>query len=899
MASPNAKTLVLLDGNALLHRAWHAIPPLTTVSGQVVNAAYGFSMMLEKILEAYRPGAMAVAWDLRGKTFRHKEYAAYKATREKQPQELYDQIPLVQDMLKDFGIPSVSLAGYEADDVIGTLAARGEAKGYRVLIVTGDMDALQLVDERTHVVAFVKGVSETKTYDPSAVRGRFGLSPAQLIDFKALRGDPSDNLPGVPGVGEKTATKLLQAYGTADGIFDAVRRGAVPEKFAKKFAGREKTAEEMRHLVTIVRDAPLPFDLKDAALKPFDWNRILDRYRALEFRSLIRKHAAAVEAPPLGTSAQGGASAPPPVSRRGPGGTAGAPRKAVLAESLASLQSALHALGGETIAVLALPRPADLFGAAHIAVAVSDGARTVVVPDADAPRLEELSKKLRAAARVVAHDLKALMHATRWRFERVTFDLMIASYLLHAGTRAHDVPSIAAEYLKAKLPEIPSAVSGEKDARLLGTAAALFPALAGKMGAALADQGMTRIFEEIEMPLVPVLHDMEAAGIELDTGALAAFSKKLAKRLEALTKDVAKTAGVDFNLNSPSQLADVLFSKLGLPTKGIKRTATGFSTAASELDKLEDAHPIIPLLREYRELSKLQSTYVEALPKLVAKDGRVHTTFNQAVASTGRLSSSDPNLQNIPIRTELGNEIRKAFVAGRGKKLVAADFSQIELRLMADIARDEPFIRAFNDGADVHTRTAAEVWGVAEKDVTSEQRRRAKAINFGLLYGMGPRSLARSTGMSMEEAQAFVAKYFEIHRAVRAYMDAMKAQAQALGYVETPFGRRRSFPEIHSGVPQLVAAAERMAINMPIQGAEADIVKMAMIAVDGWLKKSGWPARLLLQVHDELVIEAGADCAAAVAKGVKEIMESVVKISVPLVVDVEIGKNWGTMQSGA
>lgn len=898
MTPSSPKTLVLLDGNALLHRAWHAIPPLTTASGQVVNAAYGFSMALEKILEQYAPDAMAVAWDLPGKTFRHEEYAPYKAQREKKAQELYDQIPVIQNILKDFGIPSVSLAGYEADDLIGTLATRGAKKGYRVLIVTGDMDSLQLVNDRVSVVSFVKGLSETKTYDPSAVRARFGLEPEQLIDYKALRGDPSDNLPGVEGVGEKTATELLQAHKNVAGIYAAIKKGIVPEKYAKKFVGHEETVEQMHHLVTIVLDAPLDLDLDDAQMKPIDWNKVVGTYRALEFRSLIRKHAAEIAPPPSSgviLSAAKDLSDPSPSAqddkRKGVG------KKAVLAADLGTLEKSLRELKEEVLAVAILPQPADLFGGARLTVAVSDGSKTVVSPEADVSRLEAVFAKLKQAKTVVAHDLKRLMKDTGWRFDRKTFDLMIASYLLHAGTRAHDVAAIAAEYLKAKLPELPSAVSNEKDARLLGTAVVLFPALAEKLQQELAGQGMTRVFEEIEMPLVPVLYGMEIAGIELDVDALATFEKKLAKRLDALTKNIISAAGVEFNVNSPSQLADVLFSKLGLPTKGIKKTASGYSTAASELEKLEDAHAIVPLIGEYREISKLQSTYVEALPKLVAKDGRVHTTFNQAVTSTGRLSSSDPNLQNIPIRTDLGNEIRKAFVAGRGKKLIAADFSQIELRLMAVIAKDESFLRAFNDGADVHTRTASEVWDVPEKDVTPEQRRHAKAINFGLLYGMGPRALARSAGMSFEEAQTFIAKYFDIHTAVRAYMDAQKAQAHALGYVETPFGRRRSFPEMNSGLPQLVAQAERMAINMPIQGAEADVVKMAMIAVDGWLKKSGWPAQLLLQVHDELVIEAGADCAEAVAKGVKEIMETVVHLSVPLVVDVEIGKNWGEMKS--
>ena len=879
------KTFLLLDGNALLHRAWHAIPPLTTASGQVVNAAYGFSMVLEKMLEEYHPDSMVVAWDLPGETFRHKEFPAYKAQREKKAQELYDQIPLIQEILTDFGIPSVSLPNYEADDVLGTLSARAAKKGYDVLIVTSDQDALQLVDEHVHVLAFIKGLSETKTYDPKAVKERFGLEPNQLIEYKALRGDTSDNLPGVVGVGEKTATDLLRQFETVDGIFKAIKKGEVPEKFAKKFVDQEETALHMRHLVTIVRDAPLAFDLKDAALKPIDWNKVVAKYRALEFRTLIRKHATEVAPPPLEENLNETKSQEPKNSNK----------KINIVKALDEFEEALKLLKNSTVAISVIPQPADLFGSGQKTLVVSDGAHTIVALNADKKYLAAAFEKISQAELVVAHDIKQTMHLTGWLFSPKIFDVMLASYLLHAGTRAHDISAIVLEQLKLTVPELPLSIANEKDAKLLATSIALFPALVKAMTKQLSDEGMKKVFEEIELPLVPILYEMEATGIELDSHALDAFAKKLGKRIETLTKKIIDLAGVEFNVNSPSQLADVLFSNLNLPTKGIKKTTSGFSTAASELEKLEDAHEIVPLISEYREIAKLQSTYAESLPKLVGKDGRIHTSFNQAVAATGRLSSSDPNLQNIPIRTDLGNEIRKAFVAGKGKKLVAADFSQIELRIMAVMAKDEPFIRAFNDGADIHTRTASEIWEIPEEKVTPEQRRHAKAINFGLLYGMGPRALARSTGMTFEEAQTFIEKYFKIHHAVRAFMDAQKAQAHALGYVETLYGRRRSFPEINSGVPMLVAQAERMAINMPVQGTEADIVKIAMIAVDAWLKKSGLPAQLLLQVHDELVVECETGAVEKVKQGIKEVMETVVKLDVPLDVDVEVGKNWGEM----
>jgi DNA polymerase-1 len=474
---------------------------------------------------------------------------------------------------------------------------------------------------------------------------------------------------------------------------------------------------------------------------------------------------------------------------------------------------------------------------------------------------------------------------------------MIGSYLLHAGSRAHDLPTVANNMLGVSLPELPESFGKEKDYKRLGEATAALIPIAKTMRKELKDAGGKEVFEEIEMPLAPVLYEMEVEGIKLDVDGLATFSKSLEKQINKLTKSILKHAGTEFNINSPSQLAVVLFETLELPTKGIKKTKKGYSTAASELEKLWDKHEIVPLISEYRELTKLQSTYVDALPKLVKEDGRIHSSFNQTVAATGRLSSSDPNLQNIPIKTELGREIRKAFVAPKGKVLIAADYSQIELRLAAIIAKDKPFIKAFNEGADIHTRTAAEMWEVSEEDVTKEQRRAAKAINFGILYGMGPRALSKSAGVSFSEAKEFIDRYFEIHQSIREYMETTKEQAHEDGYVETLFGRRRYLPEIESGVPMLVAAAERMAINMPMQGTQADIVKKAMLAVDGWLKTSGWPAKMLLQVHDELVLEVEKDAAPAVAKGLKEIMEGIAEFNVPLAVDVEIGPNWGEMKS--
>ncbi len=874
-------TFFVLDGNALLHRAWHAIPPLTTKDGLVVNAAYGFAMILEKMLEAHKPDFMAVAWDLPGETFRHKLYKENKAQRERKEQELYDQIPIIQKILTGFGVPSVSAHGYEADDVIGTLASQASKEGLETMIVTGDLDSLQLVDDHTRVLFFQKGISETKTYDEAAVRERYGLTPEQLVDYKALRGDPSDNLPGIVGIGEKTATELLQRYKTIEGMYEAL--GGIEEKFAKKLRGREQEVERSKKLVEIVRDVKTDFRFKDAKVGEPDFGKLLSLYRDLEFRTLVRKH----------TREDSVATGAMPVKTKAARGSVQVVRGTEDGTSMSTLWN-----GGEkTLGILLASQSADLFGATLAAAGISDGVQTFVVANPSKEALAHMAKNLSGASLVVSHDVKHLMHELEQSLNTPFFDTMIASYLLHAGTRAHDLAATEYSVLGVAVPEVPGAFAKEKDYETFGQIVSTLPGLARQMRECLEEVGASRVFDDIEMPLVPVLYAMEREGIEVDRESLAALSKTFLHRIGELHGEIRALAGVEFNVSSPSQLADVLFETLKLPTKGIKKTKTGFSTAASELDKLWNAHAIIPLLSEYRELTKLQSTYVEALPKLVGKDGRVHTSFNQTVASTGRLSSSDPNLQNIPIKTQMGREIRKAFVAPRGKRLMAADYSQIELRVVSVLAHDQPFIRAFQEGADAHARTAAEVWEIPEGDVTKEQRRAAKAINFGIIYGMGPRSLSRATGLSFEEAKQFIDRYFEIHHAVRDFLNATKMKARTDGYVETYFGRRRYLPEIQSGVPMLVAVAERMAINMPVQGTAADIMKMAMLRVSGWLAKAGWDAKMLLQVHDELVLEVDADAVGAVAKGVREMMESVMSFEVPLVVDVEVGKNWGEMES--
>lgn len=862
------KTFLILDGNALLHRAWHAIPPLSTKDGRVVNAAYGFTNVVEKMLEKFAPDAMAVAWDLAGPTFRHDEFEAYKATRERKAQELYDQIPIIQEILRAYGIPSLSAKGFEGDDILGTIATMNEKAGRKTMIVTGDLDALQLVNDGvTEVVVFVKGLSEVKIYDEAAVVARYGLKPSQLIDLKTMLGDTSDNIPGLPGIGEKTATTLLQEFGSLENIFAALKKGEIAERFAKKLEGKEALAKQMERLVTIVRDVDLgDFDVAKAEVQPRDVQKILPVLRDLEFKNLIKKY------------------------ENGNDEVREAKEDVKMKKAKSGHASKLVDVDGVTLSFVIEAKAEDLFGSTIAAVGVSDGERTFVAEHPSADVLADVVAKLAGAKSIIAHDYKLALHVLAAAGVDVAsivrkdiFDTMVGAYLLSSADREFGFDDIVRNELGSTAKTTAEHV------------AVLFP-LAKRLKERLKTEGMLTLSDEIEMPLVGVLFQMERHGIAINTEKLHELAALFDERVQSLTKEIQKLAGKEFNVNAPGQLATVLFEDLQLPTKGIKKTKSGFSTAAPELEKIADAHAIVPLISEYREVAKLKSTYADTLPLLVAKDGRIHCRFNQCVAATGRLSSSDPNMQNIPVRTELGREIRKAFIAPKGRVLISADYSQIELRLAAAIAKDKSFIDAFRDGADIHRRTAAEMWGVDEKDVTKAQRSAAKAINFGVLYGVGPRSLARGAGVSFDEAKDFIDRYFVAHPGIATYLDETKLHAHNDEYVQTMYGRRRYLPEINGTMPQLVAAAERMAINMPIQGASADIIKLAMRQVADWLLTTKLDVQMLLQVHDELVFEAAADDAQAASEKIRDIMSSAVTLDVPLVVDVAIKKNWGEME---
>lgn len=943
MPSKN-KTFLILDANAILHRSFHALPPLQTKDGTIVNAVYGFITTLLKALKEFKPGYVAVAFDKKGPTFRHKEYKEYKATRVKAPQELYDQFPITHDVLEAFRIPVFEKDGFEADDVIGTMAKQTEDKA-NVIIATGDMDALQLVDDHIKVFTLRKGMSDTVVYDAAAVKERYGLTPKQIIDYKALAGDTSDNIPGVKGVGEKTATTLLQEFGDIETLYkelekESKRTQNIKASVRTKLLTDKKNAFLSKMLATIILDVPVNFSLEDTAVQPYDHDKIFSLFQKLEFKTLLsrlpsqqssmftekggeRTERGRKKAGEEAKEEIGGEPVYEKITTRKPTPEFEIPQNADEEYTLVDTEEKFNVFYTELnkqkeIVIDTETTSLEAHSARLLGISFSWKAGQAwyvglpIIEDKKAfAKIKEVLED--AGVKKIGHNLKydvQILKLAGIEVNPISFDTMIASYVLNPGTRQHNLDSLAFQEFGHQMIPIKALIGVGKKAITMDKVpqdklswyscedADYTFRIYQKLSKALAKSTMTGLFEKIEMPLVPVLTDMELAGIKIDVPFLDVLTKKLAKRLEKLTADIYKHAGKEFNINSPIQLKEILFEDLqiGVDMK-IKRTKTGLSTAASELEKLAGEHPIVELLMEYRELSKLQSTYAEALPKLVnTKTGRVHTSFNQTVAATGRLSSSDPNLQNIPIRTELGNEIRKAFIAERGYKLISADYSQIELRIVASIAADEKMIDSFRKGEDIHKRTAADVYEIPLEEVTKEQRYAAKEVNFGVLYGMGVMGLASRKGITKEHAREFIDKYFAVHHWIKDYIDTTKALAHKVGYVETLLGRRRYLPEINSSMQQVRAAAERMAVNMPVQGTAADIMKLAMMEVFHKLPSVSPKSRLLLQVHDELVLEVPASDVQKVSSFVSDTMDSVYKLKVPIETEVAVGMNWGEMQ---
>lgn len=879
-------TLLLLDANALLHRAWHAIPPLTSPDGTVVNAAYGVTSVVLKMMKQEEPDLFVACWDTPEATFRHEAYAEYKAQRETKEDELYAQIPIAQESLAALGVPSLELPGYEADDLLGTLAVRGVREGYHVRIVTGDRDALQLIAPHVDVLAFKKGVSETRLFTAKEVEEEYGIAPEQLVYWKALRGDTSDNIPGVRGIGEKGASALVREYKTLDGIFKAAHdeTSAMKDSVRQKLLEGEAQGRQALALVGIACDAPVKFDLKKATYTP-DRDAFVALAAQYGFRSLIARF-------PGGGVADKAGGAP----TRGKVKTKkeGSGPLSSVEEALVFLEEVQNAK--EVVVALSIGAQESLFGGEGAeSIVFGLPKKTGIVPSSllgDA-KVRKVAVGVLGSEKIgkVCHDAKRVMkelEAFDLPFAGIVHDTLIAAYLLAAGERSLDLEALTLQVTKQPLPTDAGRAAAEVQA---------IRAITEVQRAEMKETGADKVWERFERPLIPVLRDMERTGVLVDIPYLKKLSKELQTEKVKIEKKMETLVRHSFNPASPSQLAVILFEELGLPTKGIKRGKTGYSTAASELEKLEGTHEIISLIGEHREIAKLLSTYVDVLPTLVDADGRVHTTFNQAVAATGRLSSSDPNMQNIPIRTELGRKIRHAFIAPRGMTLLACDYSQIELRVVAAMSGDAKMLAAFRAGEDIHAATASAIWKVPLERVTSDQRRKAKAINFGILYGQGPHGLARVTGLSFAEAKDFIAAYYEAHPGVQRFLEKTKKEAVKNGYVETLFGRRRPIPDIVSNIPYLRAAAERMAINMPVQGtATGDLIKLALIALAKELPGVSSKTRMLLQVHDEVLFEVPTKDVKKVASAVKEIMETVESFGCPIEVDAKAGQNWEEMK---
>ena len=873
--------LMVIDGNSIINRAFYGVRPLTTREGLHTNAVYGFVTTLQKLLDEESPEALCVTFDRREPTFRHLSYEGYKAQRKGMPEELAQQLPVLKEVLDAMDIPRYELAGYEADDLIGTISRKCEAAGWACVVVTGDKDSLQLITDKTKVklVSTRMGQTTTKDMTEAAFREAYGFDPIHIIDLKALMGDASDNIPGVPGVGEKTALDLVRRYQSVEALYAALPGIDAKPGVIKKLQAGEESARMSYRLATIVTDAPLAFD-PEANLRREPKGALRDVLLKLEFTKLMDKLLPAAPAPAETEVFEG------------------------------TCESEIVADWDRVQALLAIFRRRD-----HVACLVLPDLRGVCVEWGDGnegraavflpTRLENYNGFLRAffapGIKKVSHEVKDLTRALLSEglpAEDIIFDAALAGYLLDATAGHYDLERLAMSWLGTAVPKAKAYLDPEaftamgESSEALGawmSHTALIGALYGRMLPKLRERQVEALYFDVEHPLCRVLAEMELAGFQVDAGMLRSFGETLTAAIETLEQRIYSYAG-QFNINSPKQLGEVLFERLGLPS--YKKTKTGYSTSAEVLEKLRGAHPIVGEVLEYRQYAKLKSTYVDGLLKVISPDGRVRTSFQMTVTATGRLSSTEPNLQNIPTRTELGSELRRMFVAGPGQILVDADYSQIELRLLAHISGDQAMVDAFRSGEDFHTVTAAHVFSVPVEEVTPAMRRAAKAVNFGIVYGISPFSLSQDLGVTVAEAKAYMDAYFHRFPGVKAYMDQVVERARADGYVETPMHRRRALPEIKSSNHNMRSFGERVALNMPIQGAAADIIKLAMVRVHRQLKEADLAARLIMQVHDELIVE----CPETEADRVKAIlvreMEGAWPLSVPLIAEAHSGKSW-------
>jgi DNA polymerase-1 len=880
--------VVLIDAHSLIYRAFFALPPMSTSDGRVTNAVYGFTSMLAIVL-ASRPEFAIAAFDMAAPTFRVKEYVEYKAGRRAMPEDLRPQLEMVREVLQSFSIPIIGIEGFEADDVIGTLARLAEERGHPVTIVSGDLDCLQLVSESVEALVPRRGITDTFVYGPEQVRQRYGFEPVQLIDFKALRGDTSDNIPGVPGVGDKTAARLVQDYTTVDALLDHVEE--LPE-------GRLKTslkdnADKVRlgkRMVTIVRDVPVELELEKARWTRYDYETARRVFDGFEFRQLLSRFP-----PPDQVPVQPSLTFEP------------VPEPSGLKVVEDPVEAASLIDGSGDVGVFAFTEGSGR-GARVLGLGVSSGTHTFY---ASTPAAMDAVASTLSGRPMSGHDAKETELALRslgggkreWAFS--TF---LAAYLLGAGMRDPRLEDLAREFLETPLISSeqllgtgraaikPSAIAANEAADYSARRAEAILNLRPRLEAEMRNLGVDYLFHEIELPLAGVLADMESEGVAIDVPYLKEMQEELASQLAAIESEVEQVAGEKFNLNAPQQLAKVLFEDLRLPVG--KRTKTGYSTDADTLEGLRDKHPIVGLILEHRQLSKLKSTYVDALPQLVdPMSGRVHTSFGQASTATGRLSSSNPNLMNIPIRTELGQRIRRAFKAARPSHvMVSADYSQIELRIAAHLSGDPMLLGAFAAGQDIHTATAAAVFKIPIEDVDPNQRRLAKVANFGSIYGQGEYGLSQQLGITGDVAREFLAKYWSTYSRLKEYLDELRRKAREEGFVVSLTGRRRAIPDLRSPNFQLRSAAERMAINFPMQSLAADIIKIAMVRLHREIDADEIEGRMLLQVHDELLFEVPESELDQFAEKVPRLMTGAYELETGIEVEMKAGPNWADMK---
>ncbi|MGM0445923.1 MAG: DNA polymerase I [Bacillota bacterium] len=846
--------LFLLDGHSLAHRSFYALPLLTNESGEYTNSVFGFVRMLFKIIDDEKPDHIAVAFDLKGPTFRHDEYKDYKAGRKKTPDELIPQIDLIKDVLKSLNIPIITKKGYEADDVIGTIAKLAGSKGIDVKIVTGDRDALQLVDERINIIYTRKGISDIVEYDIKKVAEKYELEPDQLVDMKGLMGDSSDNIPGVPGIGEKTATKLLKKFDTMENVLENIDKvsGKKRKENLRKYSEQAKMSKKLGKIVT---DLDVSLDFEDLKLEEPNFDEVINLFKRLEFNSLLDRFEENIEET----------------------------LKEITYKNIDDDQSANE--------LLELINDKKEF-----AFTIVDGKRLIIKTDNRVFNFEPFDK-FKNNLKDIFEDITVnkisfnskdniiFLKENGIECAGLVFDPQLASYLLNPDETPLTMTEMISREFNVSQDKLEN--NNNTSDQYLNYLYELKEIYIEK----LKNKGLYPLFIDIELPLIKVLAEMEFNGIYADCDFLEELSQEISKKIKNIEKKIFNIAGEKFNLNSPKQLGEILFEKLKLPV--IKRTKTGYSTSIEVLEKLEGKHDIIPLIMDYRKYSKIKSTYVDPLLKLVDENtGRIHTNFNQMVTATGRLSSTEPNLQNIPIRTEEGRKIRKAFIAEKDDwVLLSADYSQIELRVLAHISEDEQLIKAFNEGQDIHTQTASEVFEVKPQNVSSNLRRHAKVINFGIAYGMSSYGLANDLDISNKEADEYINKYFERFPGVKKYMDDIVSKAKKDGFVRTIFNRLRYIKGINSSNYHRRSFAERTAINTPIQGSAADIMKIAMIDVYNSLNNSNLNAKMLLQIHDEIVFEVAKSELDKVVKLVKDKMESAVQLKVPVIVDFKEGKN--------